>query len=156
MTDSLAALSDLREIERVYVRYCDLIDAKDFQRLGEVFTEDCVGDYRSTNGKIQMGLAPLVAHVTRGMGPGSDCGATHHNVCNVQVTVAGDLARGRAHFYAVHQGINRCAGEHYTRWGEYDDYWVRTKAGWRVARRLYRNFLIDGTVDVVRRVRGDD
>jgi len=54
----------------------------------------------------------------------------------------------------VHHGINRCAGEHYTCWGEYDDVWIRTECGWRVCRRTYRNFLIDGTVDVVRRVRG--
>ena len=100
------------------------------------------------------GLAPLIAHVTRGMGPGSDCGATHHNVGNFRVTVAGDSATSKANFYAVHEGINHCAGEHYSCWGEYDDEWVRTDHGWRVSRRTYRNFVIDGTVDVVRKVRG--
>ncbi len=154
MTDLLARLNDERAIERVYLAYCDIIDRKEFARLYEVFTADCIGDYRSTNGKIQEGLAPLVEHVTRGMGPGSDCGPTHHNVCNFRIFVDGDRATGKAHFYAAHEGINRCAGEHYTCWGEYDDQWVRTPAGWRVCRRTYRNFLIDGTVDVVRKVRG--
>jgi ketosteroid isomerase-like protein len=149
----LATLEDERAIRQVYCRYCDIIDRKEFGRLDEVFTEDCVGDYRSTNGQVMKGLAPLVAHVTRGMGPGSDCGATHHNCCNFRIEVSGDTARAIAHFYAVHEGINRCAGEHYTCWGEYDDQFVRTGKGWRVARRTYRNFLIDGTVDVVRATR---
>jgi hypothetical protein len=74
VTDFVAYLKDKHEIEQVYIRYCDLIDQKDFASLDEVFTEDCIGDYRSTNGTIQQGLAPLIAHVTRGMGPGSDCG----------------------------------------------------------------------------------
>ena len=154
INDFPAFLRDKDAIEQVYNRYCDIIDQKDFARLDEVFTQDCVGDYRSTNGKVQEGLAPLVEHVTRGMGPGSDCGATHHNVMNLRVTVDGDTAKSKMHFYAVHEGINRCAGEHYTCWGEYDDQWVRTIAGWRVNRRTYRNFLIDGTVDVVRKARG--
>jgi 3-phenylpropionate/cinnamic acid dioxygenase small subunit len=152
-TDFAAYLEDKHAIEQVYIRYCDIIDQKAFDRLDEVFTQDCVGDYRSTNGKVQEGLAPLIAHVTRGMGPGSDCGATHHNVCNFRVTVDGDTATSKAHFYAVHEGINHCAGEHYTCWGEYDDQWTRTDKGWRVSRRTYRNFLIDGTTDVVRKVR---
>jgi len=154
LSDGAALLSDERAIEQVYHLYCDLIDRKEFARLDEVFTPDCVGDYRSTNGKIQNGLAPLIEHVTRGMGPGSDCGATHHNVLNFRIAVNGDTATSRAHFYAVHHGVNHCAGEHYTCWGEYDDAWTRTNDGWRVRRRTYRNFLIDGTVDVVRRVRG--
>ena len=150
MSDFAGYLQDKHEIEQVYIRYCDLIDQKDFTRLNEVFTDDD----RSTNGKVQEGLAPLIAHVMRGMGPGSDCGPTHHNVCNFRVTVDGNTAASKAHFYAVHEGINHCAGEHYTCWGEYDDRWVRTAQGWRVSRRTYRNFLIDGTTDVVRRVRG--
>jgi hypothetical protein len=150
---TLEQLADERAIERVYCRYCDIIDAKDFARLDEVFTADCVGDYRSTNGKIMEGLTPLVEHVTRGMGPGSDCGATHHNCFNIRVELDGETARSRAHFYAVHEGVNRCAGEHYTCWGEYTDDWIRGPEGWRVCRRHYRNFLVDGTVDVVRKAR---
>jgi ketosteroid isomerase-like protein len=151
---SLNDLLDERAIEAVYERYCDIIDAKDFDRLTEIFTEDSVGDYRNTNGLIDQGVRTLIERLKRGMGQGSDCGPTHHNVFNFRIFVSGDAAKGRAHFYAVHEGVNRCAGERYTCWGEYDDEWVRTPAGWRVSRRTYRNFLIEGTVDVVRRTRG--
>jgi len=93
-----ADLYDEAAIRQVYHLYCDLIDQKDFARLDEVFTLDSVGDYRSANGKIQNGLAPLIEHLTRGMGPGSDCGPTHHNVLNFRIRVDGDTATSRAHF----------------------------------------------------------
>lgn len=149
----MAGFGDLQDevlIEQVYDRYCDIIDDKDFDRLVEVFTEDCVGDYRNTNGLVQNGVRPLIARLKRGMGPGADCGRTHHNVFNFRISVTGDTALGKAYFYAVHEGIAHYAGQTYTCWGEYDDAWVRTAEGWRVARRLYRNFLIDGPVEIVR------
>jgi len=143
-------LLDEQAIEQVYVRYCDIIDDKDFDRLDEVFTADCLGDYRNTNGKIQEGLAPLIAHLKHGMGPGADCGPTHHNVCNFRISVDGDRAESRAHFYAVHRGVNHYEGAMYTCWGEYADSWIRTTRGWRVSRRVYRNFLTEGPVAIVR------
>lgn len=144
------ALDDQQAIEQVYIRYCEIIDRKEFDRLVDVFTDDCVGDYRNTNGKVHEGVAPLVRHLKHGMGPGADCGATHHNVCNFRIDVEGDTARSRAHFYAVHRGINHYDGQMYTCWGEYVDSWIRTPQGWRVRSRTYRNFLTKGPVAIVR------
>jgi len=150
----LHTLLDLRAIEMVYYRYCEVIDAKDFDRLDEIFTIDAVGDYRSSNGILQQGVAPLADRLFRGMGPGSDCGATQHNVSNIRATIDGDQATSRAHFYAVHAGLNAHAGQRYTCWGEYADRWVRTPAGWRVAERQYRNFLTEGPVAIIRATTG--
>jgi 3-phenylpropionate/cinnamic acid dioxygenase small subunit len=144
------ALWDIRAIEQVYFRYCEVIDAKDFDRLSDVFTEDAVGDYRSSNGILQQGLAPLVERLHRGMGKDSDCGATQHNVFNIRIDLEGDGATSKAHFYAVHAGLGRFAGQIYSCWGQYDDRWVRTPAGWRVRERLYANFLTDGPVEIIR------
>ena len=91
-----AMLWDLRAIEQVYFRYCEVIDAKDFDRLDAVFTPDAIGDYRSTNGILQRGLAPLVARLHIGMGAGSHCGATQHNVFNIRATIQGDIATSQA------------------------------------------------------------
>ena len=57
MTDRAEQLWDMHLIEQVYYRYCEIIDAKDFDRLDEVFTEDSVGDYRSSNGHLDSGVA---------------------------------------------------------------------------------------------------
>ncbi len=143
-------LLDKHLIEQVYFLYCEIIDAKDFDRLVEVFTPDSIGDYRSSNGILQDGTAALARRLHHGMGAGSDCGATQHNVFNIRVEIDGDTATSRAHFYAVHQGVRHCEGQTYTCWGEYSDRWVRTAAGWRIAHRLYRNFLTEGPVDVIR------
>jgi 3-phenylpropionate/cinnamic acid dioxygenase small subunit len=143
-------LLDKQLIEQIYFRYCEIIDAKDFDRLIEVFTPDSIGDYRSANGILQDGTGALARRLHNGMGAESDCGATQHNVFNIRVEIDGDSAASRAHFYAVHEGVRHCAGQTYTCWGEYTDRWVRTALGWRIAHRLYRNFLTEGPVEVIR------
>jgi ketosteroid isomerase-like protein len=146
----LATLLDIRAIEQVYFRYCEIIDAKDFGALHEVFTTDAVQDYRTSNGILQDGLEPLVKRLHRGMGAGSDCGPTQHNVTNMRIILDGDRAEASAHFYAVHAGLGHFAGQRYSCWGQYDDVWTRTPAGWRVTERLYRNFLTEGPVEIIR------
>ncbi len=76
--DALARLLDERAIERVYVRYCELVDVKDFAGLDEVFTPDTRGDYTQALGEgvVTEGLATLVAAMEANLGAGSRCGAT--------------------------------------------------------------------------------
>ena len=143
---SLQELNDERDIQRVYCAYCDIIDTKDFDRLTEVLTRDAVQDYRATLGPdgLMTGTAPLIAGAKFHMGEGSNCGATHHNVVNFRINVAGDTAAAKVHYYAVHMGLGKFAGQIYSMWGEYDDQLVRTPEGWRVKYRLYRSFLTEG------------
>jgi 3-phenylpropionate/cinnamic acid dioxygenase small subunit len=148
--DILRTLADEHEIKQIYHRYCDVIDAKAFEDLDQVFTADCVGDYRDSNGIVQKGLQPLVTHLYANMGPNSTCGATHHNVLNFQIRPVGDRATGQVHFYAVHRGVGAMAGDLYTVWGRYDDQLVRTGQGWRINRRRYQNDVTDGDKAVIR------
>ncbi|OCC24391.1 hypothetical protein MB02_07365 [Croceicoccus estronivorus] len=150
MTDRLDILWDIRAIEQVYFRYCEVIDAKAFDDLADVFMADAVQDYRSSNGILEKGLAPLVERLHRNMGPQSLCGGTQHNVFNIRVEPDGDQAAAKAHFYAVHAGREHLEGLRYSCWGQYDDRWRRTPSGWRVAERLYRNFLTEGPVEIIR------
>lgn len=155
MKQDLQTLWDIRTIEQVYFRYCEVIDSKVFENLSDVFLAEAVGDYSTSNGKIQNGLAPLIARLNVNMsnGPYSDCGPTQHNVFNIRLTVDGDTAVGKAHFYAVHQGLNAFAGKIYTCWGQYDDVWVRAPQGWRIKNRVYNNFVQDGPVEIIRATR---
>jgi 3-phenylpropionate/cinnamic acid dioxygenase small subunit len=149
--DILKMLEDEHLIKQVYTRYCDVIDTKTFDQLSDVFTEDCIGDYRDTNGQIREGLAPLVSGLYVTMGPDSCCGATHHNVLNFRIQSDGsDHATAQVHFYAVHRGVRAMEGELFTCWGEYDDELTRTDQGWRVSRRKYTNFVVDGNKGVIR------
>jgi hypothetical protein len=148
----MAALVVEDAVRRVYLDYCDIIDEKRFDDLDQVFTLDCVGDYRDTQGVVVNGLAPLVASLHKNMGPESTCGGTHHNVLNFRIDVtAPDRVDAQVHFYAVHRGVGVMAGALYTVWGRYEDELRLTDAGWRVARRAYRNYVVDGDKAVIRR-----
>lgn len=139
------------EIEQRYIRYCDLIDhAKQFDLMGEVFTEDTVGEYAQYN-NVVYGLPDLIKALHFNLGAGGNCGNTQHNVGNFRIAVEGDSAYAKTHFYAVHEGLNRFAGEVYSMWGEYEDRWVRKSEGWRVAHRIYHVFLTQGPAGVVSR-----
>ena len=143
------ALDRHREaVAAVYVRYCDIVDDKAFDRLDEVFTADTIGDYRQAYGPdaVRTGLAELIALFHRNLGPGSNCGATHHNVGNFAIEIDGDRAHARVNYHAVHRGVRDHAGALYAMWGRYDDILVRTAAGWRIAERRYRTDLTQGPV----------
>jgi 3-phenylpropionate/cinnamic acid dioxygenase small subunit len=141
-------LVDLRAIEAVYVRYCEIVDAKAFDAMEEVFTADATGDYTQALGPgvISPNRASLIASMHRNLGPGSLCGATHHNVGNFRITLAGDTAHAVVNYHAVHRGTGRLQGALYTMWGHYDDDLVRTPDGWRVAARRYSCSLSEGPV----------
>ena len=117
---SLAELIDRQAIEQVYCRYCDIVDAKTFDDMHEVFTADCTGDYTQSLGPgvISPDRASLIASMHANLGAGSNCGATHHNVLNFRIVPAGDRARAKVHYYAVHRGCGDYAGALYAMWGE--------------------------------------
>ena len=149
MSDTLLAE---RAIERVYVRYCELVDAKAFARLGEVFTPDTRGDYTQALGEgvVTEGLAMLVAAMEANLGAESHCGATHHNVTNFRIAIEGDAATARVHYIAAHAGAGTLAGRDYVMWGEYDDRLVRTTQGWRISERVYTLAVSTGEPAIVR------
>lgn len=148
---SPADLIEKDAIESVYVRYCEIVDTKTFDRMDEVFTEDCVGDYTQALGPgvISPNRASLIASMHANLGPDSACGATHHNVMNFRIALDGDRAAAKVHYYAVHRGRGAQEGALYSMWGQYADDLVRTAAGWRVARRVYTVALTEGPPAVV-------
>lgn len=142
----MQALIDERAITHIYMRYCDIVDAKTFDDLHEVFTPDTRGDYTQALGPgvITTGLDMLIAAMKANLGAGSLCGATHHNVTNFRIAVTGDTARAKVHYIAAHAGAGRMTGHSYIMWGEYDDALVRTADGWRVRDRRYTLSLSEG------------
>lgn len=135
-------------IEQVYIRYCDLIDDKAFDRLDEVFTHDTIGRYALPGGVFSetRGLDMLIGLMHANLGAASNCGATHHNVGNFRITLAGERAKARVRYYAVHRGVGDFPGAHYSMWGEYDDELVLTAEGWRVSLRAYRSMITEGPI----------
>lgn len=145
---SFSDLADKHAIEQIYIRYCELIDAKDFDRLSDVFTEDTYGHYSFADGSTteSHSRAALIASMHANLGKTSLCGATHHNVGNFRVRIEGNRAFAKVNYFAVHRGTGRLEGALYSMWGLYDDELVRTDAGWRVHKRSYSNAVSEGPV----------
>jgi 3-phenylpropionate/cinnamic acid dioxygenase small subunit len=143
---SLEYLMEKDAIEQVYIRYCEIVDAKSFDDMHEVFTPECQGDYTQSLGPgvISPNRASLIASMHANLGPDSNCGATHHNVLNFRIKVDGDTAKAKVQYYAVHRGRADFEGALYSMWGLYDDDLIRTADGWRVANRVYSCYLSEG------------
>lgn len=145
---SLQYLIDKDAIEQVYIRYCEIVDAKSFDDMHEVFTEDATGDYTQALGPgvISPNRASVIASMHANLGANSNCGPTHHNVGNFRITVDGDTARAKVHYYAEHLGVHDFADALYSMWGQYEDDLIRTHDGWRVKTRVYKCYIARGPV----------
>jgi 3-phenylpropionate/cinnamic acid dioxygenase small subunit len=145
---SLQMLMDKHAIEQVYIRYCEIVDAKRFDDMHEVFVANATGDYTQALGPgvVSPDRASLIAAMHANLGPDSNCGPTHHNVGNFRIEVDGDTARAKVNYYAVHLGQGAYPGELYSMWGQYDDALVRTADGWRIEARIYTCAIARGPV----------
>jgi ketosteroid isomerase-like protein len=126
-------VEDRLEIDDLLTRYAAAIDAKQFDMLDDVFTPDATIDYTSAGGirgsypEIKQWLADTLA-----MFP-----MTQHLVTNRAVTISGDTATSRAHFYNPMGLPNDDGGlTLFFVGGYYNDQWQRTAAGWRITERI--------------------
>jgi hypothetical protein len=135
--ETVRALADRAEIDDLLTRYTYAVDARQFERLDAVFTEDAHLDYTATGGiagpfrEVQRWLAEALAAATH----------MQHLLGQREVELDGDTARVRAYFWnpmrfappegepvVLHLG------------GVYEHDLVRTDAGWR-SRRLVERVL---------------
>jgi len=120
-----------------------ILDHKEWDRLGEIFTEDA-------EGYGQQGLPAITANTIRYLGR---CGPTQHLTGNHRIRLDGDWATSTSYIRAIHFSAPGRLVQHWDFVGIYDDMWLRTDAGWRITRRRCRPL---GTVgDLVLPVEGD-
>lgn len=131
---TLQQISDRLEIQDLLVRYAGAIDRREFDLLEDVFTPDAHVDYGAYGGPagpypeirkwLEAGLAAFPAF--------------QHLVGNAELTITADRATGRIMCFnpmvlplddAFGQPVIGLNGLWYI------DSYVRTTAGWRIARR---------------------
>src|SRR6516225_9279744 len=84
--------ADVVAIQQLYALYGHVMDDRDWERLPEVFTEDCVFDATALGVPLMEGLAAVAATTET-----SDATPLAHHVTNVFVDgTSGDVARVRA------------------------------------------------------------
>jgi 3-phenylpropionate/cinnamic acid dioxygenase small subunit len=120
--------------------YAHLADARQLDRIAEeVFTSDAVCDY----GLLLQGRDAIHAFLTGFHG----VTATSHCISNVIIQGRGDRARAQCHCIAWHLfdrpvDASRPDGPRAeaTMYGGYEDEFIRTQSGWRIARRRALEF----------------
>ena len=123
------AHTDRHEIEELLDRYATIIDAREYERLTEIFLDDAVLDYSSA-GAEPGPLHPVAAWIEKGL---SLFASSQHMIVNKQIDVAGNKASSRALFFnplVTHDGSVLFVG------GAYVDQWLRTPVGWRIVERV--------------------
>jgi hypothetical protein len=128
---TLQQISDRLEIQQLAVDYANAIDAREFDRLDEVFTQDAYIDYRVFGGidgryhEIKRWLREVLTPIP----------AFQHLVGNMDIRISGDEATGRIMCFNP-MALPDCAGVRvgfYGLW--YVDTYVRVPRGWRIRTR---------------------
>jgi len=137
-------LGDLAEIRDVVHRYAWALDTADWALLDTCFTEDAyvdyssnpggkAGPYREVRGWLEHQLAAFVM--------------MQHLMVNTLVDLDGDRARARTMVVNPMGARTREGPPHvFYVGGKYEDDFVRTPDGWRIARRVETLLWFEGTL----------
>jgi hypothetical protein len=132
--DLVSPLADRLAVSDVVVRYFELVDAKSWDLMDEVFTDDTTAQW--TPEVVVTGRDKLV-DATRHM-LSSDEIATYHHVATMAPRVDGDRASVVARVRAMHYGRGRREGKFYESLGVQPTELVRTSQGWRISHHEWK------------------
>ncbi|MGA0970500.1 MAG: nuclear transport factor 2 family protein [Ilumatobacteraceae bacterium] len=137
--------ADEAAIIRLTHDYCWALDSGDYEALRQVFTPDCTARL----GGNQSNVDEVIARVSAALGPLDD---SQHMVSTHQIRrwVDGTVT-GRCYLHAQHIRTGVAGGDQYIVAGRYEDRYVRTDEGWRIAERELVVMWTAGNRDVVRR-----
>jgi 3-phenylpropionate/cinnamic acid dioxygenase small subunit len=128
---------DERALSALLVAYGTSIDQRDWSRLRACFSEDCEADY-GYFGKWQ-GAAAIAMYMKQAH---ADLGLTLHRISNIEIRSDDGRVSALSYVDALLMPIN-AGGPIHRGIGFYDDQFVRTGNGWKIARRHFTPVLID-------------
>ena len=114
---------DIVAIQQLMALYGHLVDARQWPRLGEIFTDDGHFDVTAYQAGRHDGLAAVIAFFERASHP-----PAHHST-NLYIYEQDGQTRARSK-YAVPSDGGRMYG------GDYEDLLVHTVGGWRIQERV--------------------
>ena len=133
MSMSVQQLSDRIEIQDLLIAYCTAIDSKKFDDLDHIFTADAYIDYTAFGGAKGV-FSEAKAYLQKAL---KEFPNHQHLLSNIQVRVDGDTATSRCMCHnpmVIPIEKDQTQTAFFGLW--YDDELVRTKAGWRIKKRV--------------------
>jgi hypothetical protein len=127
-TPDLSHVVDRLAVIAVLLRYFELVDAKGWDQMDEVFTEDTTA--RWTPEVLIEGRARVVGAMQHMSGSAEI--VTYHHVASMAPVVNGDEAEVVVRVRAMHHGVGPREGKFYESLGIQPTRLVRTSEGWRI------------------------
>ena len=125
-------LEDRLAILELIGRLSLTIDAKDWDTMGQLFTDTVYHDRTSLTGGEPY-TAPLAQFVEGWRQTLQAMDAVHHQITNHVVSLDGDQATCAANMMGTHVLANASGGPMWTVGGRHDYQLTRTPDGWRIA-----------------------
>jgi hypothetical protein len=128
--------SDWLAICNLKAAYCRLLDTKDWEGWGQLFTEDFRQDVSGSGGGVFHGREAAVA-ATRGA---IETTKTAHQVHFPEITIDGDTASA---IWPLQDRLIWEDGRSLTAFGHYHEHYVRTADGWRMSEQKLTRLIMD-------------
>jgi 3-phenylpropionate/cinnamic acid dioxygenase small subunit len=141
----LQELVDRAAIVDAAIAYATTLDARDWEALGALFTDDACWEYSGSGERIR-GPVAIVARISASL---ERLDATHHLNGNHVAAVQGDQAEHTCYYQAQHIRHGLPEGEKFVGGGRYDDRLIRTPDGWRFTYRRITNLWSEGNPAVM-------
>ena len=126
---ALRELLDAREIEQVFVRYFDRVDANDPEGASLCFAPDV--EFEIMIGKRKTGRERFARSLGRVL---NQYERTSHHVGNISCEIDGDSADVQAYVYAFHRMYN--TGEPWHLWVRLKERFARIDGQWLIAEHV--------------------
>jgi hypothetical protein len=128
--------ADWLAIANLKAAYCRLLDTKDWEGWGQLFTEDFVQDVSGSGGGVFRGRDAAVSATRSSI----ETAKTAHQVHFPEITINGDTATG---IWPLQDRLVWEDGRTLTAYGHYHERYVRTVGGWRIAEQKLTRLLMD-------------
>ncbi|KAL8786285.1 MAG: hypothetical protein Q9213_002880 [Squamulea squamosa] len=136
-TYALHATEELK-VRTTLSQFAVFVDDDDFDHLDQIFTHDVFADYA---GAKNDGLPAFAAFLKRGLGGI----VSQHAVSSTVIEDLGHSLNSTAYVTAAFLGPGNntatSVGTAVTLYGKYLDTWTRVGDGWRIKRRIFKQFV---------------
>jgi 3-phenylpropionate/cinnamic acid dioxygenase small subunit len=124
-----------QDVADVLVRYATGIDRRDWALFRSCFTDDCDADYGDIG--VWRGADAITGWMEQSH---QRCGHTLHRITNQVITPNGDGVAARSYVDAIVMAADNGSGARAV--GYYDDEFVNTGDGWKIAGRRFTLVLV--------------